>query len=359
MTRQILKWFGIGALTGLVVLSAVADDNSPIEHIELQCRGTKLSPQEQQQALAKVKAALIEKYIVSCGEERQRPLNDKKAELQSDPDKYLSGLTIRSEDFEKKTKVYTLAAQADVNKEAINRLIDQGRLAGSTPAAQNQPYIVLVFVARRQTEVESKGPLVKTTVGSEKKQEVQVGAEGSGASTFERKADSQLSGSSIKRRADQIVYAVENNSLSGIDRTMSKVFVDRGFKTVPAFKLSGTKFKREEFVQDFNTSSKFTDEHENLAFEVCNEKKWLLGYGTLTIGAPRSDDKGHVVVNVIVDGVVLDCRDDAAPRVASIGALQVEQIGADQTQAETEALNLAATKAATVIADQLANNGIR
>jgi hypothetical protein len=228
---------------------------------------------------------------------------------------------------------------------------------------------VFVFVARRQAEVESRGPKVTTGSQDIKSAEKAVSDQSKpGESTVaatDKTSQAVTTVSSVTRTADRIVYALEDNAKAGIDRAMSKVFVDRGFDVVPASELIGPsngEFNPDKLQQDFETSSQFTLEHQRMGTRVCREAGApLLAYGTLTIGVKATDPANprNTLVNVIVDAAVLDCRKQLSVKVGSIGALQVSGVGADQTEAETAALDLAATKAANVLADQLRNRGIR
>lgn len=342
----------------------IADDNSPIGAVDLPCKNSKgPSPEEEAAAVAKIKVILIDKYIASLGPERQPLVLAKKSELIANPDAVLQNFEIRSRAFDKKTKQATFSAQADVNQAKISSLVDASASGEKNP-------IVFIFVARRQSEVKSKGPDVTTgnLVVTGSKEEASTASKGGSvsASSATTKVDNVTSkGPEVVRTADKIVYIVEDNLKAGIDRTMSKVFVDRGFDTVSAADLvDATKgvFNPDKLQKDFETSSQFSLENQRMATKSCREAGApMLAYGTLTIGVQRPDpanDK-NVVVNVIVDAQIFDCRKALAIKVGSIGALQVEGVGADQTQAETAALENAATKAASVLADQLRNRGIR
>jgi hypothetical protein len=352
------------AWPGLILL-ALADDNSPISSVELVCRTSRgPSPLEEAQCMRALKLSLLEKYIASLGPERKGLVAARQQELAASIDTYLESVVVRSRQFEKKTKAFTLAAQGDINSARINQLID-----GGTSASGPRNPIVFIFVARRQQEVESKGP--KVTNGSQQIQtaetstseESKPGETTAGTAGKTSQATSTIR--SVTRTADRIVYALEDNAKAGIDRTMSKVFVDRGFDTVPASELIGLSkgdFDPDKLQRDFEASSQFTLDHQRVATRVCREAGApLLAYGTLTITAKTIDpaNSRNTLVNVIVDAAVMDCRKPLTVKVGSIGALQVTGVGADQTEAETAAIDLAATKAANVLADQLRNRGIR
>ncbi len=353
------------AMAALVMLRVVsiADDLSPVAVVDFPCRSQKgMSAGEESIAIAKLKGILIDRYIASLGPERQPLVAAKKAVLLANPDAFLENFEVRSRAFDKKSKLATISGQALVNTASISALLDV------IPQGEKHP-IAFIFVARRQSEVESKGP--KLTAGTQSTKEVHEGAvaESKGASvtttSVSRASEASTTVESIVRTADRVVYMLEDNLKAGIDRTMSKVFVDRGFDTVSASELveaTQGAFNPDKLQGDFQASSQFSLDNQRLATRSCREAGApLLAYGTLTIGVQRRDptNSRNILVNVIVDGQVFDCRKPLAIKVGSIGALQVEGVGADQTQAETAALELAATKAANVLADQLRGRGFR
>jgi len=350
------------ALGGLLFSAVRAEDTSPIAVAQLTCKGSKAAcPEEEQQLVGSVKNALMEKYLESLPPERKPAVEARKAVLLSNLDRYLENFTVRSRQFDKKTRVYTLAAQADVNTTQINQLIDQGAGGEKSP-------VVFIFVARRQAEVESRGPQVTTGTKETSAREAQAEARSSGGLASESSAtktsQAVTSASSETRFAERITYVLEDNAKSSIDSTISKVLVDRGFDVASAAELVDApkgQFNPDVLQKDFETSSQFSLEHQRLATRRCREAGALLAYGTLTIGVKRLDpaNNRNTIINVLVEAQIFDCRKPLAVKVGSIGALQVEGIGADQTQAETAAIEKAATSAANTLADQLRNRGIR
>ena len=341
-----------------------ADDTRPVAFVELQCRKSGgPSASEEAEAVQMVRAKLLNAYVSSLGPERRQALEAKLTTAHySEAGAYLDNYTVRTRHFDKKRKVLTLSAQATVDVSKINMLID-----GPTSGEKNP--IVFVFVARRQAEVETRSPKVTTgTQQSESIQKEAASTEGAGFSTAtvgSRTSESVATISSVTRTADRIVYVLEDNAKAAIDRTMSKVFIDRGFDSVSAADLveaTEGAFNPDELQKDFETSSQFTLENQRRATRACREAGVpLLAYGTLTIGVQRPDpvNPANVAVNVIVDAQVLDCRRLLTIKVGSVGALQVEGVGSDQTQAELVGLEMAAKKAAQILADQLRNRRIR
>lgn len=339
------------------------EETKPIAVVELVCKGSKgPSADEESATVDQLKTKMLTAYFTSLGPERKIALDAKSALIFKNPDEYLRNFTPRTREFDKKTKVYTCSAQAEIDVSKVNMLIDSGLPGDKNP-------IVFIFVARRQIEVETKSPKVTTgiqKISSEQKEAASQNRAGeSSVSVGSKSAESVTTVSSVTKTADRVVYIVEDNAKASIDRTMTKVFVDRGFDTASAADLiEATKgvFNPDKLQKDFEVSSQFSLENQRLATKACREAGApLLAYGTLTIGVQRPDsvNNKNVIVNVIVDAQILDCRKALTIKVGSIGALQVEGVGADQTQAENAGLALAASKAAQVLSDQLRIRGIR
>ncbi len=353
----------LAAAACLFHTTARAEDASPVAMVEVSCKSSKAaSPEELQNALQSVKSALLEKYLASVMPERKTALSEKKSIMLAQPDFCLNNFLVRNQEFDKKTKILTLSAQADINTAYIDKLI-----GGSAEKVEHHQ-MVFIFAARRQSEVKSEGP--KVTTATQRTGGNQSEAEGSSrngvVSASETKKTTEMisTASSETRTADHITYIVENNNKADIDAAISGVLVNRGFDVASAADLvaaSNGQFNPDEFEKDFETSSQFSMKHQSIATRVCREAGApLLAYGTLTIGVKRTDpvNSRNTLVAVKIDAQILDCRKPLASKVGSIGALQVEGVGADQTQAETEAIKLAAEKAATTLADQLNNRGI-
>jgi hypothetical protein len=347
----------------LAAFVAKADDLQPIAVVEIACKNSRgPSPEEESMALKNVRVQLMAKYLTSLGAERKKLLEPKFNAISQDAQGFLQNLVIRTKEFDKKTKFLTLSAQADVDVSKINSLIDVDGQGEKNP-------IVFVFVARRQAEVETKGPKVTTGTQRIESAQKEVSSQSRAGETStavgSKTSEAVTTVNSVTKTADRIVYQLEDNAKAAIDRTITQGLVDRGFDTVSAADLvDATKglFNPDKLQKDFETSSQFSLDNQRLAIKACREAGApLLAYGTLTIGIQRPDpvNAKNVIVNVIVDAQILDCRKPLTIKAASIGALQVEGVGADQTQAELAGLNLAAAKAAQILADQLRSRGIR
>jgi hypothetical protein len=362
------RFFRVFFALQICATALLADDTTPVALVEKICKSSKgPTSEEDADATRTCKLALLDKYINSLGQERQFLVSSKRSVLSADLDGTIQNYTERNRSFDKKTKVLTLSAQCNINKGKIDQLIDQTQQQGAHTQERNK--ILFVFTARRQNKVVTN-PLTVTTGSKITKNSGQESASGStqGRSSLSNTvttAEAVSTTNTLTRKADEIEYAIENNAKASIDYAMSEVLINRGFAITPSetlVKKTKGKCNPDNLLRDFETSSEFSEQSKSSLIEGCRETNAkLLAYGTLTIGAQRRDpvNNQNIIVNVIVNAQILDCRDEDPVKVGGIGALQVECIGADQTQAETAAIKLAATKAAQVLADQLRSQGIR
>ena len=366
ITRSFCRFVLGFALAGWAPL-ALSDENSlaAVEVAFNSANGT--SPEEDTPSLKAAPLALLDKYIASLGPEQKSQVAARRGEFAVSSDGYLENVTIRSKPFDQKTKTLTMAAQGDINSGRSNQPIDAG--AATVEDKKDKNPIVFIFVARRQLVVESTPAKVTTAsheVSSAQKDTSEQSRSGqTTVTTGEKNSRDATSILPVPRTADRFIYVMDDNAKATIDRRMSKVFVDRGFDVVPASKLikpSKNEFDPDEFQKDFENSSDFTDDHRRMATRVCREAGVsMLATVIFTIGVKAIDPvtSSNTIVNVIVDATVRDCRKKLSLIVGSIGALQVNGLGADQTEAETAALDIAATKAANVLAGQLRDRGFR
>jgi hypothetical protein len=323
--------------------------------IEIQCADAKgPSPQEEAKALEELKKIILQDYIQNAGGARQSLLAAQASVMLQTPDAYLVGLTTSTRIFDAKTRRLTLGASAGIRTDAVSRLIDQ------KPAAAPSVPVVFIFVARRQSQVFEHDLQVTTAArsGADATASVGTGPNSARAAVSVGQSETTGGGGTLSR-ADTITYEVEAQLRANIDRTMSRIFKQRGLRIVPSAELydaSDGKLDLDDLQKDFRTSSEFSLKNRREITRVCRNLPVpvMLAYGTLTLGVKRLEaGSGATVVDVMVDAQVLDCRGPIAEQVASIGNVRVSGAGVNQTAAERTALDLAAERAANDIADQI------
>jgi hypothetical protein len=345
---------------------AFAQDLAPVTYINYRHKGSKPTEAEFAEATKQAKQALIEVYFLSLPEARRAALAAKKTTMLSSPDEYLSHYLVRDQSIDKKSKTLTLTVGADIDEVKISRLID---LSGSNNTVSTQAQsqkILFIFFARRQVEVESKGTKVTSGNSDTESNTREVGAIDDGGasrtSIATTKAKVTETVTSTTRTADVITYAIDDNFKADIDGSISGVFVNRGLKVVSPTALldADSSCDPDDLQKDFDRRSQFTLKHQNLVTKTCRAANIpILAYGALTMLVKRVDAvSGNTLVTVKVDAQIFDCRESPSSKIGSVAGLLVEGVGADQSEAEGQAIKIASEKAANALVDQLSLTGI-
>ncbi|HOW63722.1 MAG TPA: hypothetical protein P5186_03880 [Candidatus Paceibacterota bacterium] len=335
---------------------------------EVVCKKSRAIPAEIDAATRKAKMDVLARYVASSDQARQANLARIRAALESSIDTHLVGMNVLVSSIDKKSRVYTIVIEAQVNLGSIEQEIR--RHLGSAPAAtaasgEKQP-IAFVFVSRRETAVTEKGPKMatrQTSFQEARDQENQrASANEISVASISKSEVTTISESSITRSADTVAYDVAASE--GIDSAMSAVFTTGGFDTVPASELySATNgaFDLKRFIQDYRTGDDISQETRKMVTDSCRKVEVpFVAFGTLTMQLKDKDPvTGQTTVGVIVNGQVWDLRKKLSIKAASIGPVQYQALGKSQTEAEQQALKEAGQKAAGALVDQLRARGIQ
>lgn len=335
---------------------------------EVTCRGSKASPAEVEEATQKAKLDLLARYIASADEARQGNLAKVRSALEASIDSLLVGVNSLGFNFDKKSRLYTIVVEAELNLGSVDQQIRQGWC--KTPAAAQPTHekqmIAFVFVARREAAITEKGPKTATRqidykeIQDQEKQ--QITTQETSAVTSSKAETARVSETSITRSADIVAYEVAASE--GIDSAMSTVFASGGFDTVPASELYNATdgaFDLKKFIADYRTGDDISQETRKMATDSCRKVEVpFFAFGTLTVQLKDKDSvTGQTLVGVIVNGQVWDVQKKLAIRSASIGPVQYQALGKSQTEAEQQALKDAGQKAARALVDQLRARGIQ
>ena len=93
---------------------------------------------------------------------------------------------------------------------------------------------------------------------------------------------------------------------------------------------------------------------------VRNARVPYLAYGTLDASLPDTDPQtGLMRVAITVNAKIVDVSDDMPEDVANVGPVVIYGVAPEEEEARTEALKLAASRAARDLVSQLTNNGVK
>ncbi len=327
----------------------------------------KPSAEENAEALNNAKRTLLAKVIADQDTTRRQRLGEMIASL--NPDDYLVSGTLMVADtrIDPKAKVLTLVAQADVDTDQFNKVLDQG--TAKAAAAGEQKFVAWVFAARRQASVKEYEPETFNRVTTQEKVENAASskAAGGGAETSEgqTKQSSASSSGGVLRKSDNIEYIVAEEQRARIDKALSSVLVSRGLKPVPSSDLqvnSGGKLKISAVMEDFKTATDISDDNKALVMNAAlSAEVDYFATGTVTINAKSRDGTtGKTRISATVDAQILGFRKSRKGDryigsfvAASTGSKVVIAIGTDQTEAENKAIEEASIIAGNILCDQI------
>jgi hypothetical protein len=327
----------------------------------------KPSAEESTEALNNAKRTLLAKVIADQDTTRRERLGEMISSLNPD-DYFVSGsLVIADTRIDPKVKVLTLVAQADVDSDRFNKVLDQG--TAKAAAAGEQKFVAWVFAARRQASVKEYEPETFNRVTTQEKVENAASAKaaGGGAETSEAqtKQSSASSSGGVLRKSDNIEYIVAEEQRARIDKALSSVLVSRGLKPVPSSDLqvnSGGKLKISAVMEDFKTATDISDDNKALVMNAAlSAEVDYFATGTVTINAKSRDGTtGKTRIAATVDAQILGFRKSRKGDryvgsfvAASTGSKVVIAIGTDQTEAENKAIEEASTIAGNILCDQI------
>ncbi|ESQ88669.1 hypothetical protein [Asticcacaulis benevestitus] len=337
--------------------------------------GSRPKPEQRDQAIAKARENALDRYIAENNPAKQRIYDDARGSILSSIGEYVLGTTVLAEQTDTKAKTYTVTVRADINSNTLeNRLSDS---AGQSPAREGGRDILLVFVSRTPSSIQSFDDRVYSRVDNESEggcktkgdrktsegervtnRSVSTSDNASANASYACKTtDITESGGSTTRKADKVIWAVGNSA--DFDQQITGTMADSGYNLVPA-----------EYIEKFDLSAVRADyarddelSQQTLRSTVAAAKAAHLTYivlGTMTVEMPDRDPvSGNVRVFASINARLLDIS-GAFPRpVAAIGPVQYAGLGPSEAVARTQATTISAREVAKVLLDRLAVKGVR
>lgn len=308
------------------------------------------SDAEKNAALNKAKVSAINKYAASLGPAQQRLLKDMKGQLESNPDEFLHGFHIISEDANTGNKTYTVLIRADVNEAFFNEQLRKNNAAANIQSGSGSTFSGL-FVARQV--LESRIFDERRTTVHQSAQSVSGGYAGDGE--YASNTSKVSSGGSRVRKASKNTYA--KLASTDFDAEFNNVLTSRGFEFTDysdvASECGGPKLSRIQAA--FAKSDELPQDLRKQAINAarkCDVQYFAVGY--MNVGGPITDPvSGNVKVGVSINGMVWNIQGRLPKRVGSVGPVQYYGLGPDDEAARKEALRIAAENAAETITAQL------
>lgn len=341
----------------------------------------KLKPADRQAAMKKATFAALQAHVSEASVAKTKVLADRRDEIMGKLDQLVLGSTVLSETDNKDMATYSIVVRADIDAALLRAELDGGSAtAGAAPAARS--LMAMVFVARMQDSVQSfeareyrrvDAKANSTSSGSTTMRTTEgesIGASSIGTSDTishsgkgrEAFTGTIETGGSSTQKADKIAWKV--TTASEVNTAMTGVLSGAGYEVVEAEYVepqSGGLLSVARIRKDFSQGNDLSaDVLRSTTSGVTRAGIPLLAYGTLDVGIrDRDPASGLVRVTVTVTGKVLDVSGRFPRTVSSVGPVQFAGIGNTETVARTNALVMAAEKAAQTLVDELNVRAVR
>jgi hypothetical protein len=318
-----------------------------------------------QEAIQKAKLNALTRFAAKFSQANALNYEKIRGKVESEIDMYVPDHYIIDEEVDKAAKVYRVVIRATINNTAID--VELQKVSAIHSATEDErSFLTFVFVAR-EAKVVKKFDERKTTrvveESSEDQSEVSSAEEGELKFSAESRKDKiRTTGGSTVQKSDQIQYDVSNSH--EINTAMSNIFSTAGFEVVDAEYLTDETdglVDVERFIEDFRYGDDITGKTRRDAVKGCRSVDVMFfAIGTLDVGMKDVDPtSGLTRVFVSVTGKVMSLKKRFPKTVASVGPIQFSGIGPTQTVAKTNALKLAAEKAAKELTAQLRAKNIQ
>lgn len=308
------------------------------------------------QALKAAKMMALKKYFSSLGPAQQKLLRELQPRIEANPDEFLTGTAIVAEDVNKSMKVYNLVVRAEINEELIKSELKLN-IPSNAIASGDGSAISALFVARRITSTKQFSE--RQTTVTQEQAELSSGYS-DGMETLS-KTQAKSSGGNVVRKASRNTYG--KLSSTDFDAAFNDVMTSNGFETIDYADVA-SECAGPAYSQVQSAFMKTDELPQNLRKQVINAAKKCeiryLAIGYLNVSAPTTDSvSGNRKVIVSVNGMVWDVKKRLPRKVGSVGPVQAFGLGPDDDTARRVALDVAAKKAADVIASQLGVKNIQ
>jgi hypothetical protein len=356
-------------LIALVVASPVAAQTASSRGTGSASYGLRLSADTRAQALNKAKVNALEAYIAETGAAKLRLFEARRAEFIGEIDRYVLSAVQLSDTEDKKAKTYTVTVRAEINTTLLQTKLDAGSAVAGATAAQRS-LLTFLFMARSQDTVQSfqDKEYRRVDASSSYSENTREGDSFRGNSVSTNGSINQngsvsvTSGGSTTQRSDNITWKVAN--AAEVNTAMTGAFSAAGYEVVEAEYVEGESrglLSIERIRKDFSTGNDLAPATlRDTANGIRAANIPYIAVGTLDVGMrDRDPASGNTRVFVTVTGKVLDVTGRFPRTVSSVGPVQFSGTGPNETVARTNALQLAAEKAAQQMINELNVKAVR
>lgn len=333
---------------------------------------------DQASQMAETKA--IETYYAEAGDSDFTNFDKIREQILGNLDRYVLDAVVVSAEDHTDIKQYVVTIRVKLNVAALHDVVKQNSAVANV-AKSGKSRLTFLFVARQasdetsydarvfqrvDTSVKASGTNSATQNGTEgeaiTKSQISTNASktSTGASTSNASVSVERGGSSTRKAADTSWRLFPISSLSSV---FTGSFGNAGFRVIEATELepySGGKLHVAAVQDDYKTGSDLKAQTlADVAAGLRNAQIPYLALGTLDVGFANTDPaSGLLRVAVTVNAKILDLTDSIPESVATVGPVQYAGLGPTESEAQTNALKLAAQSASHDLISQLTNAGI-
>lgn len=369
------------AIVSLFLLWAIPEV-ACADTVEIQAQGSvtfgwRLKPEDRQQAVQKAKMRALETYVARDYKGLSRVFAGKKTEIATQIDDFILSTTVLEETEDKKAKTYTVFVRSEINVNGFRAYLEGTSETGQAAGSGTQSSIAIIFLARQQSSVQSFDDKVYKRIdasasGSRNESLRESSSEGEGigetsiqtsggydrsASAEANSSASTTTGGSRTRKADKVEWTV--GEAGDLSAAMQNILSDAGFDLIDANDIPDLGLP--QIRQEFSTSQDLSPATRQATVRSMRSAAVpIMAIGTADVGVRDTDPvTGNIRVTVRVRGQVFDLRGALPRTLASIGPIQVSGQNMDELSAQSDALRIAAEKAAQAIVDALNAKQVR
>lgn len=336
---------------------------------------SKVTPEIKAQAFHDAQVNAVERYFAESGASQSENFDVIRNKVSASINNYVLGATVLSEENRQDAHQYSVVVRADINASRLRNELKNSSTVANT-ANQQKSTLTFVFVARAQDSVKAFDPhtyqrVDQARTGDASLDDSKNGSEGEkiGHSQISTNASTSThvavqantsniveTGGSTTRRADQVTWALI--PAGNINTIVTGIFGAAGFEVVEAEYVepqSKGLLSLQALQSDYKTGNDLQPQTmRNTVQGLQAAQIPYLALATLDVGLPDTDPAtGLARVYVTVTGKVVDVTGRFPRTLASVGPEQFAGTGPSSDVAQTNALKLAADKAARELVSQV------
>jgi hypothetical protein len=333
---------------------------------EIVYQGSKPLPIEEQAAITEAKKNAITRFTADFDSDRFALYKRIEPAVLANLDQYVTDYTQLDQEIDKPSKRYMVIIEASINTALIENAIQKSSgpavqpVASTTPAEVN--YMTFLFVAREVISSQAfdtrQNTVLQTESSEHGKEANPISEDGQSAEhSLDKSTVAETStGGSTVTRANELTYRVE--TVTAVDNAVNSVLTKAGYETVDPVDAG---LDVEAFKRDFGGGDDISPATHTAAMKTLKEQHIIRYFALANMDvdlATKDGVSGLSQVIVTVTATITDLT-PIPHKIASIAGKPYAELGQDDLVAKQNALNVAATRSASELLDQLRMKGIK